>query len=70
MTIIDACKKYLNGDDDAINMIRGLSGIIIENQAILRLTLICAITRIEQGDLDKDTFWEVYLKQEKGTWKN
>ena len=44
-------------------MIRGLSGIFNPDHAVSILTWICAITRLEEGDLDEDTFRSVYLKQ-------
>lgn len=57
--------NYLEGKTDAITVIRTLSGIFNPEQAINILVLICAITRIEQGDLDKDTFRETYLGESK-----
>jgi hypothetical protein len=68
MTLIEASQEYLNGKNDAIQLIRTLSGMFNPENAVLLLTLICAITRIEQEDLDKDTFWKVYMKQD-GPWE-
>lgn len=69
MTIADLAKSYLKGETTAINFIRTLSGMFNPDHAISILTIICAITRIEEGDLDKDTFWKVYLKQE-DSWQD
>jgi hypothetical protein len=68
MTLIEASQEYLNGKTDAIALIRTLSGMFNPDHAVTLLTFICAITRIEQGDLDKETFWKIYMKQE-GPWE-
>lgn len=56
MTIADALKKYLEGEVNAIATIRLLSGMFDPTSAPDILAIICAITRIEEGDLDKETF--------------
>ena len=63
MTLIKLCDEYLNGKITAINLIRSMSGMFNPDHAVSILTIVCAITRIEEGDLDKDTFRSVYLKQ-------
>lgn len=50
---------YIEGKIDAITAIRALSGIVIQEQAINCLAIICSITRVEQGDLDKETFAKI-----------
>jgi hypothetical protein len=52
--------KYLNGQTDAISVIRTLSGMFNPDYAIDILAIICAITRVEQGDMDKETFKSVF----------
>jgi len=64
VTIKDLLKEYLDGDTDAINVIRTLSGIFPPEAAIDHLALICQITRIEQGDMEKETFEAMYFKEE------
>jgi len=54
--------NYLEGKIDAIEAIRTLSGIFDPDQAVGLLAIICAITRVEQGDLDRETFKSVYIK--------
>ncbi len=56
-------ENYLKGETDAISVIRILSGIFDPKYADGILVLICAITRIEQGDLDKETFRSIWLKE-------
>ena len=62
MTIKQLLEEYLEGKQSAIHVIRTLSGMFDPNHAVGILTLICAITRAEEGDLDKETFKEVYTK--------
>ena len=62
MTIVQICEDYLNGTINAIRLIRVLSGIFDPKASVEILTLICAITRIEEGDLDKEDFRSIYLK--------
>jgi hypothetical protein len=61
MTLKDLLEEYLDGKRDAISVIRTLSGMFDPANATDLLVLICAVTRIEQGDLDKDTFRSVWL---------
>lgn len=63
MTLVDLMEEYLEGKTSAIQVIRTMSGMFNPDHAVTLLTYICAITRIEQGDLDHDTFRKVYLKQ-------
>jgi hypothetical protein len=65
MTLKDLLEKYLNGQMTAIHLIRVLSGMFNPDHAINILALICQITRIEEGDLDKETFREIWLKPKK-----
>jgi hypothetical protein len=60
MTLGELLKSYLNGERTAINTIRTLSGMFDPASAVNILALICAITRIEEGDLDKDTFKSMF----------
>lgn len=57
-------EQYLSGEVTAISVIRRLSGIFRPEAAIALLTLICSITRVEEGDLDKETFRELWIKSE------
>jgi len=45
--------QYLDGDITAIDLIRTLSGGFDPRDAVSVLVMICAICRVEQGDLDK-----------------
>ena len=65
MTLIELCEEYLEGKRTAINVIRTISGMFNPDHAVHLLTFVCAITRIEEGDLDKDTFRKIYLGQGK-----
>lgn len=49
-------EQYLNKEITAIHTIRTLSGIVDPNYAIDILVIICQITRMEEGDLDAETF--------------
>jgi hypothetical protein len=62
MTIKSLLDEYIDGHQTAIRTIRTLSGMFEPKHAIAILTLICAITRVEEGDLDKETFKEIYAK--------
>jgi len=66
-------RQYFMGDIDAISVIRMLSGMFDPKSAVSLLTLICTITRHEQGDIDTETFNEVWkfgidLKFNKGDY--
>lgn len=63
MTIVDGCESYLNGEISAISLIRTLSGIFRPEYSSDLLVMICAITRVEEGDLTKDDFRSIYLKK-------
>lgn len=52
--------QYLNGETSAIKTIRTLSGIFNPDHAVSILAIICSITRVEEGDMDKETFKEVF----------
>lgn len=56
-------ERYLKGETDAISVIRTCSGMFDPKYAITLLTLICSITRVEQGDLDKETFRSLWLAE-------
>lgn len=56
MKISELCDTYLEGEITAIGLIRSMSGAFNPDHAVALLTLICAVTRVEDGDLDKDTF--------------
>ena len=67
MTLADKLNMYLSKKRDAISLIRQLSGMFDPKHAIKIMTLICAITRYEQGDLDEKTFrsvWKIPTKEE------
>jgi hypothetical protein len=56
---------YLDKKTDAITVIRKLSGMFNPDYAIDILSIICTITRHEQGDIETETFREIYkLKDE------
>jgi len=60
MSLKDLMTQYFKGEMDAISLIRILSGMFNPEQAVNILTLICTITRHEQGDIDTDTFNAVW----------
>ena len=62
MTIIDLLEDYSNGTRTAIQVIRDMTGIFNPEHAASILPFVCAITRVEQDDLDMETFRTVYLK--------
>jgi len=62
MTLKELLEKYLEGKVTAVRTIRALSGVFNPDQAVDILTLICSITRVEEGDLDKETFRHIWLK--------
>ena len=64
MTLKELLEEYVSGKTDAISVIRTLSGMFNPDHAVALLTLICAITRVEQGDLDKETFVALWLKKD------
>lgn len=52
--------NYVDQKTDAITVIRALSGMFNPDYAIDILTIICAITRVEQGDMGRETFKAVF----------
>ena len=56
MTIRDLIEQYLNGDIDAIQAIRDMTGIINPDAAVDIIVVINMVTRHKQGDLDTETF--------------
>jgi hypothetical protein len=55
---------YANGKNNAISVIRTLSGMFNPDHAVGLLSIVCAITRVEQGDLDRDLFKQLYKLEE------
>lgn len=64
MTLGDLLKQYVAEQIGPIETIRRLSGVFQPEHAVDLLCLICAITRVEQGDLDRETFKKVWMKLE------
>lgn len=60
MTLKEILVDYVDGNRDAVTTIRILTSIIRPEQAIDILALVNQITRMEHGDMDKDTFVEIY----------
>ena len=56
-------ESYIEGKIDAISVIRQITGVFNPNYAIHILSLVCSITRVEQGDLDKETFRSIWLQE-------
>lgn len=54
MTIKDLLTEYVEGDTDAISVIRQLSGAFNPDHAVDILAIICTISRTEQGDVEKE----------------
>lgn len=51
---------YANKKIDAITTIRTLSGMFHPEHAVDILSIICQITRVEQNDLDRETFKSIF----------
>jgi len=73
MTMKEIMRQYFMGEMNAITLIRLLSGMFDPKNAVNLLNLICTITRHEQGDIDSETFNEVWkfgidLKFNKGDY--
>ena len=60
MTMREIMRQYFMGEVDAISTIRMLSGMFNPDHAVTLLSLICTITRHEQGDIDTQTFNSVW----------
>jgi len=60
MKMKELMRQYFMGEMDAISLIRMLSGMFDPKNATHLLTLICTIARHEQGDIDTETFNEVW----------
>jgi hypothetical protein len=56
-------EKYIKGETNAIALIRVLTGIVRMENVIDILAIINMVTRVEQGDLDKETFKSILLKE-------
>lgn len=62
MSILELLEEYLDGKRSAISAIRTISGIFNPDHAVILLAVICAITRVEEGDLSKETMRSIWLK--------
>jgi len=60
MTLQSLLEDYINGRSDAITTIRTISGVFNPEISTNLLALICSITRVEQGDLSKEIFIEMF----------
>ena len=60
MTVKEIMRQYFMGEMDAISVIRLFSGMFDPKNASHLLSLICTITRHEQGDIDTNTFNDVW----------
>lgn len=66
MTLKDVLTQYLNDIESAdhakatIQLVRDLSGAFNPDHAVDILALINQVTRLQQGDLDVETFKEVW----------
>ena len=60
MTLANQLNRYFDKKLDAIALIRSLSGMFDPEHAVNLLSLICTITRHEQGDIDTGTFRSVW----------
>lgn len=65
MSMSDLLRDYLDGKYDAIEVIRRISDTFNPDTAADLFRLVNAITRIEQNDLDKDTFRSVWKLDKK-----
>jgi len=57
-------EEYINGEMDAIVLIRTLSGAFNPDHAVDILATICMVTRVELGDLDKKTLKKILFKED------
>lgn len=69
MTLGELLDEYVEGKRDAIETIRTLTGIVREDNAISILAIVNQITRIEQGDMDKDLFKDLYTPKDQNETK-
>jgi len=60
MKLKELMRQYFMGETDAISVIRTLSGMFDPKHAASLLSLICTITRHDQGDIDTKTFNDVW----------
>ncbi len=60
--MVELIGDYVDDKVTAINFIRTLSGAFNPSHAVSILALICAICRVEEGDLDKETFRSLFIK--------
>jgi hypothetical protein len=67
MSIKDLFEDYFAKKIDAIQAIRTLSAMFVPSHAVSILVMINQITRIEQGDLDEETFRSLYFKDKSET---
>lgn len=65
MTLGDLINEYADGKKDAITTIRTLTAMFNPDFAIDVLALVNQITRVEQGDLDRDLFRDLYKPKTK-----
>lgn len=56
MTIKSLLLDYADKKTDAISTIRIITGGFGQEHAVDLLAVVCQITRVEQGDLDIETF--------------
>ena len=61
MTLAEQLQEYLDGKISAISMIRMLSGMFNPQHAITILAIICSITRVEEGDMDREFFKSYFI---------
>lgn len=60
MPIKELLRQYANGEVKANKAIRMLSGMFNPEHAVSLLSVICQITRVEDGDLEMDLFKEIF----------
>lgn len=55
---------YIEKKISAISAIRTLSGMFNPDHAVTILSLICSIARVEEGDLELETFKKIWKVDE------
>lgn len=64
MTLADLLIEYADKKRDAISVIRTLSGMFNPDHAINILTIVNQITRVEQGDMDREMFKKLWIPKD------
>jgi len=65
MTIKDLFQDYLDGKESFPQTVRMLTGIVEKDRVFSILAMVNQLSRLELGDMDRDTFIEIYKLEKK-----